>query len=244
MQINANRRKRHRRTDLQKAAHPAIRQINFDFFVIGFGGGFHLESGRIDVQRGFLVFADFLKFLIQFRRIINVRRAALEFVDFLEDVVIATQAAIGRLVTAETFEKKLVRMHRNHRVEDDPRLDVALVKILEIFALCPVERLHNQIFVFAQGFEFGVDRAEAGFDISRSRHHLRQPAFFLLRRPRFVIGLVFRRETQIRHHHVMQRRHRLAERQMLAEFADEKSWFAEDIRRERHPDFPRRAGDG
>lgn len=85
----------HSRAYLQKATHPAIREVNVLLHVSLFVRRFNFESSRSDFETGFFVGADFLKFLVQRFRVVVVGGAVGEFADLGKHIVVARQSAVA-----------------------------------------------------------------------------------------------------------------------------------------------------
>ncbi|WP_412180093.1 hypothetical protein [Variovorax paradoxus] len=232
VQLQPVRGQQHRAADLQEAAHPAVGHLDLRFVEGRVVAALHLEAAGIDRQPRGLVVADLLELVVERLGVVDVGGAEGVVAHAVEDLVAAGEHAVARLVLAEALEEHAVGMHRDHRVEHEPGFAVDLVEVVEVALLCPVEGLQHGRLALAQHVEFLAQRRHAGLELVAARHVLREQFAFLAREPFEIGALVARLEAQVAHHHVVQRRHAFAKRQVPVDLADEVHGRAQGVGRE------------
>jgi hypothetical protein len=239
VQVEADGRQRHRRADLQEAAHPGVGQVDLQLLERVLGGGLHLEARGVDLEHRRLVATDLLELVVKVRRIVDVRRPAGELADVLEDLIRGPEPAVGRLVLAEALEEDLVRVHRDHRVEHEPGVEVLLVEVIEVLLPGRVEPGHAAVAGRLQAVELALQVLDLRRVAAALDRHLLPVQLLLLGQPRLVRGLVLGLVAQVADHHRVQRRDGLAELEALLQLAAKVGRFAPRVRRERHVGRPR-----
>ena len=132
MQGELHKGQTHSRTDLQKSPYPAIWQINFFLLEVVTHVCAYFKATWINYKLSAFVIADFLEFLIQLMRVINIGGAISMFTNLVEHFIVATELAITGFILRKAFKKQTIRMHSNHRVEYKPSINIVFIQILEI----------------------------------------------------------------------------------------------------------------
>ncbi|MPM67159.1 hypothetical protein SDC9_114076 [bioreactor metagenome] len=223
MQFQHRRGQGHGARYLQKAAQPAVRQIDFFFTQRGVAAHLHVETRCVELQPRVLIAADLLELFVQAGRIIDIGRAACHLARMCECVVPNADRAITRLVLTERLEQQAVGMHGDHRIEHVPGITVIHIQPLEIFLLRLVERAQHLGLGGAQRLQLGVDLLCALLGTAGVGHKAREQLRLMLGQPLAVGRLVAPARTHVAHHHVVQCRQSLAHLQIAQAIALQRS---------------------
>ena len=210
--------------------HPALGQVDLLLDVAGAALGGHGEARRIDVEPGAAVRPHPLQLAVQPGAEVDVGRAALEFVDAVEQLVIGGQPGIGALVARERLEGDLVRMDRDDRVEDVGELVLVLVDVVDVSHPRPVERFQPLARRAVELPEPGLEHLDPLADRLVLHAQAGEEGPVLLLEPGLEFEAIARAILEVADDHVIERRQALAERHRTAERAAEEGRLAERIR--------------
>ena len=247
MQLDDGSGQGHGARHLQKAAQPAVGQIDLFLAQARIGAGLHVEACRIELQPRVLVVADFLELFVQRGRVVDVGRAALHLARMLERRMLDADRAIARLVLTESLEQQAIRVHGDHRIEHIPEVLVVLVQPFKVLALRGVERFEQPVSGGTQCPQLGADLFQTSLCAAGVGHETGQQLRLMFRKPLQVCGLVAAARAHVAHHHIVQRGQSFAHLQIsqaiALQSAIESHGRPEQIGRERERLRSRRVAD-
>src|SRR5262249_40066630 len=84
--------------------------------------------------------AHALELVVQPRTEVDIRRAALEAVDLVEELEACRHAGIRAFIARECLERDFIGMDGDDRVEQELQLVLILIDVVEVLEACPMER--------------------------------------------------------------------------------------------------------
>src|SRR5262249_49411662 len=97
------------------------------------------KPARLNVEARAPIRAHALELVVQPRTEVDIRCAALEAVDLVEELEACRQAGIRALIARECLERDFIGMHGDDGVEQKLQLVLILIDVVEILEACPME---------------------------------------------------------------------------------------------------------